>query len=130
LDHDADPRAKAPGSLVVDHHAERASPAVPWFSKIETSTDLGSITDLCTRLISTDFRGETMFEDQTIELLPERTTMGVLNRTGSGGLTAIIGSLNGNGNGNVNQGPALINIAILNGSFNGNFNGFLNGILG
>lgn len=74
-----------------------------------------------------------MFEDQTVELLPERTTMGsfhLFNRNGNSTLSAILGSINGNGNGNVSQGPALINIAILNGSFNGNFNGNGNWLFG
>jgi hypothetical protein len=64
-----------------------------------------------------------MFEDQTVELLPERTTMGGFNFSlfRRGGNT-IVGSGNGNDNGNTQQ-TGLINISILNGSFNGNFNG-------
>jgi hypothetical protein len=60
-----------------------------------------------------------MFEDQTVDLLPERTTMGFFRV--SGGNTAV-GSFNGNGNGNTLQGGAL-NFSLLNGNGNGNFNG-------
>lgn len=75
-----------------------------------------------------------MFEDQTVELLPARTTMGglnfnVFNLFRRGG-NILVGSGNGNNNGNTGPQTGLINISILNGSFNGNFNGNGNWIWG
>ncbi len=66
-----------------------------------------------------------MFADQTVELLPARTTMsrcgcscGGSQRGGRGG-DAIV--MNGNGNGNTEQ-NGLVNVSALNGFGNGNGN--------
>jgi hypothetical protein len=63
----------------------------------------------------------TMFDDQTVELLPTRITMGRWGGTRGGrGGDAVVA--NGNGNGNTEQG-GLINVSLLNGNGNGNGNG-------
>jgi len=60
-----------------------------------------------------------MFEDQTVDLLPERTTMGFF--VIRGGNTAV-GSFNGNNNGNTAQ-YGFLNVSAANGNLNGNGNG-------
>jgi hypothetical protein len=65
-----------------------------------------------------------MFDDQTVELLPTRITMGrwggtVYNRGGRGGDAVVA---HGNENGTTGQ-LGLINVSVLNGNANGNGNG-------
>jgi hypothetical protein len=78
-------------------------------------------TQLCTQ-------EDDMFDDQTVELLPTRITMGkwggVYNRGGRGGDAVV---QNGNGNGSTTQ-FGLLNISAANGNLNGNGN--LTGAIG